>query len=74
MLSALFVQYDALTSQLGVYKLCTIGDAYVAVSEPEVQRRAAEHALRWVARWAWGVQSPTSQGQRWKSERKENIH
>ena len=46
MLSALFVQYDALTSQLGVYKLCTIGDAYVAVSEPEVRRGAGRGSKR----------------------------
>jgi len=36
MLSALFVRYDQWTSQLEIYKLCTIGDAYVCLTEPEV--------------------------------------
>lgn len=36
MLSQLFVRYDQWTSQLEIYKLYTIGDAYVCLTEPEV--------------------------------------
>merc|ERR1719359_1356458 len=51
MLTALFVKYDKMCSQLEVYKLCTIGDAYICLTEPSVQvsdqyvREGAERML-----------------------------
>jgi len=41
MLSALFVHYDRLTTELELYKLCTIGDAYVCLTEPKVKTTEA---------------------------------
>eukprot|EP01054_Gregarina_sp_Poly1_P000917 Gregarina_sp_Poly_1__916@NODE_121_length_13560_cov_302_880679_g108_i0_p1_GENE_NODE_121_length_13560_cov_302_880679_g108_i0NODE_121_length_13560_cov_302_880679_g108_i0_p1_ORF_typecomplete_len3331_score470_09Guanylate_cyc/PF00211_20/2_4e42Guanylate_cyc/PF00211_20/6_1e38Hydrolase/PF00702_26/0_19Hydrolase/PF00702_26/1e11E1E2_ATPase/PF00122_20/5_3e14E1E2_ATPase/PF00122_20/8_4e03E1E2_ATPase/PF00122_20/7_5e03E1E2_ATPase/PF00122_20/8_6e03PhoLip_ATPase_C/PF16212_5/1_6e08PhoLip_ATPase_C/PF16212_5/1_8e04HA len=37
LLQKLFARFDRDTSRLGLYKLCTIGDAYVAVSEPNTE-------------------------------------
>lgn len=34
MLQQLFAKFDRDSTRFGLYKLCTIGDAYVAVSEP----------------------------------------
>lgn len=34
MLQQLFAKFDRDSTTFGLYKLCTIGDAYVAVSEP----------------------------------------
>jgi class 3 adenylate cyclase len=34
MLTHLFSVFDKLTTELGIYKVCTIGDAYVACTEP----------------------------------------
>eukprot|EP00397_Hematodinium_sp_SG-2012_P000122 GEMP01000122.1.p1 GENE.GEMP01000122.1~~GEMP01000122.1.p1 ORF type:complete len:2852 (+),score=577.61 GEMP01000122.1:236-8791(+) len=45
MLSALFVHYDRLTTELELYKLCTIGDAYVCLTEPKVKTTEAVAAL-----------------------------
>lgn len=52
MLQQLFAKFDRDSTRLGLYKLCTIGDAYVAVSEPvtgaadeNLAVDAAEHVL-----------------------------
>ncbi|EKX73567.1 guanylyl cyclase, putative [Theileria equi strain WA] len=37
LLQKLFANFDRNTTQFGLYKLCTIGDAYVAVSEPATE-------------------------------------
>ncbi len=34
MLTCMFVKFDQLTSAYRIYKLCTIGDAYVALTQP----------------------------------------
>eukprot|EP00916_Digyalum_oweni_P000278 GHVL01000491.1.p1 GENE.GHVL01000491.1~~GHVL01000491.1.p1 ORF type:complete len:844 (+),score=75.07 GHVL01000491.1:67-2598(+) len=34
MLTSLFSYFDQMTTSLGVYKVCTIGDAYLAITEP----------------------------------------
>lgn len=36
LLQKLFANFDRNTTNFNLYKLCTIGDAYVAISEPKV--------------------------------------
>ncbi|KFG29723.1 adenylate/guanylate cyclase catalytic domain protein, partial [Toxoplasma gondii FOU] len=40
MLQKLFAKFDKDSTKFGLYKLCTIGDAYVAVSEPVTAENA----------------------------------
>jgi len=42
LVTRLFAAFDQCTTHLGVYKVCTIGDAYVAVNEPKAQTQAQE--------------------------------
>lgn len=42
LVTRLFAEFDDCTARFGVYKVCTIGDAYVAVNEPRVQLRQGE--------------------------------
>lgn len=44
MLQNLFARFDRNSTKFGLYKLCTIGDAYVAVSEPTTAEDAAATA------------------------------
>lgn len=50
-LQSLFAQFDRDSTRFGVFKVCTIGDAYVAVSEPVTEdahhgpARGAERVL-----------------------------
>jgi class 3 adenylate cyclase len=37
LVTSLFAEFDGLTEDLGIYKVCTIGDAYVVVNEPRRQ-------------------------------------
>lgn len=49
LVTRLFAEFDDSTAKLGVYKVCTIGDAYVAVNEPQSERNdqdKAEDGLR----------------------------
>eukprot|EP00916_Digyalum_oweni_P020201 GHVL01033709.1.p1 GENE.GHVL01033709.1~~GHVL01033709.1.p1 ORF type:complete len:1496 (+),score=226.00 GHVL01033709.1:443-4930(+) len=39
LLTGLFDHFDELTRVVGIYKVCTIGDAYVAVTEPTTEKR-----------------------------------
>ncbi|CBZ50397.1 putative adenylate and guanylate cyclase catalytic domain-containing protein [Neospora caninum Liverpool] len=42
MLQKLFAKFDKDSTKFGLYKLCTIGDAYVAVSEPVTAENAQD--------------------------------
>lgn len=45
MLQTLFSKFDRDTKRLGLFKLCTIGDAYVVTSEPLIGREAHQTEL-----------------------------
>lgn len=57
LVSLLFHQFDEFTARLGVYKVCTIGDAYVVVNEPK-KRTTNRHAncLKIVTMAKWMLQ------------------
>merc|ERR1719424_1775237 len=38
LVTRLFAEFDNQTVALGIYKVCTIGDAYVAVNEPRMKQ------------------------------------
>jgi len=46
LVTRLFAAFDQCTARLGVYKVCTIGDAYVAVNEPKAKTQADEEEFR----------------------------
>ncbi|PHJ22597.1 guanylyl cyclase, partial [Cystoisospora suis] len=46
MLQKLFAKFDKDSTKFGLYKLCTIGDAYVAVSEPVTAENAQDTDAR----------------------------
>lgn len=57
MLNELFTHFDELSEKHGVYKLETIGDAYVAVTNlPFMNQRSARHAAENLARFALDTQ------------------
>eukprot|EP00070_Physeter_catodon_P015690 XP_023973855.1 soluble guanylate cyclase gcy-31-like [Physeter catodon] len=45
LLQTLFSAFDRDTASLGLYKLCTIGDAYVVISEPLVENDSRQTSL-----------------------------
>merc|ERR1719350_1928453 len=57
LVSLLFHKFDEFTVRLGIYKVCTIGDAYVVVNEPQ-KRTMNKHSdcLRIVKMAKWMLQ------------------
>ncbi|GFE52627.1 guanylyl cyclase [Babesia ovis] len=45
LLQRLFARFDRSSTKHGLYKLCTIGDAYVAVSEPAIEVPTEQEAI-----------------------------
>ncbi|GBE62695.1 guanylyl cyclase [Babesia ovata] len=45
LLQRLFARFDRNSTKFGLYKLCTIGDAYVAVSEPAIEVPSDQEAI-----------------------------
>jgi hypothetical protein len=45
MLQHLFASFDRDSTRFGLFKLCTIGDAYIAVSEPMMEENSDSNPI-----------------------------
>lgn len=58
LITRLFAEFDEYTGVLGLYKVCTIGDAYIVVNQPQARTVDKDHAcLRVFAMATWMLKS-----------------